>query len=207
MKIAVTGCKGKTGSKVYEVLKENGYDVIGIDKDTIRLDNVINSIDLLIDFTNKESALNNINLCIKNKKEFICASTGFKKEELIQIKKMCENANIKGVICYNFSIPISYLLNQFDCFNKYFDEITYFDIHHVSKIDKTSGTTYLFKLKNDNIKIKSYKTFKNTITYVIQMSSKYDKMIITYQVSDRIVFALGLLSYLKGENQIINLIK
>lgn len=207
MKIAVTGCKGKTGSKVYEVLKEKGYDVIGIDKDTIRLDNVIDSIDLLIDFTNKESALNNINLCIKNKKDFICASTGFKKEELIQIKKMCKKENIKGVICYNFSIPINYLLNQFDCFNKYFDEITYFDIHHVSKIDKISGTTYLFKLKNDNIKIKSYKTFKNTITYVIQMSSKYDKMIITYQVSDRIVFALGLLSYLKGENQIINLIK
>ena len=65
----------------------------------------------------------------------------------------------------------------------------------------------MFSLKNDNIKIKSYKTFKNTITYVIQMSSKYDKMIITYQVSDRKVFALGLLSYLKGESQIINLIK
>ena len=34
----------------------------GIWKIDQRLDNVIDSIDLLIDFTNKESALNNINL-------------------------------------------------------------------------------------------------------------------------------------------------
>ena len=207
MKIAVLGYKGKTGSKVYEVLKENGYDVIGIDKDTIRLENVINSIDLLIDFTNKESAINNINICIKHHKNFICACTGFNSDELAKIKGLCNQNNIKGVICYNFSIPINYLLKEFACFSKYFNDISYFDIHHVSKIDRLSGTTYLFILKNNKIKIKSYKSKKNTITYFVQMSSKYDKMIISYQVNDRKVFALGLLSYLKGENKIINLIE
>lgn len=207
MKIAIIGYKGKSGSQVYETLKEEGYELIGIDKDTISLEEIIETIDLLIDFTNKESSLINIELCLKYKKRFICATTGFNKQELRNIKQKCIDNDVCGVICYNFSIPINCLLKYFDCFNKYFDEITYFDIHHVSKIDKISGTTYLFSLKNDNIKIKSYKTFKNTITYVIQMYSKYDKMIITYQVSDRKVFALGLLSYLKGESQIINLIK
>ena len=33
MKIAMCGYKGKTGSKVYQVLKANKYEVIGIEKD------------------------------------------------------------------------------------------------------------------------------------------------------------------------------
>ena len=62
MKIAICGYKGKTGSKVYDLLKENNYDVIGIEKKDKLLD-FINSIDLLIDFTNKTEALKHIFMC------------------------------------------------------------------------------------------------------------------------------------------------
>ena len=207
MKIAVIGYLGKTGSKVYEVLKDNNYDVIGIDKSINNIEDVIDNIDLLIDFTNVTTALKNIFLCINHQKDFICASTGFTEKQLKEIKVLCNSRKINGVICYNFSLPINYLLRNFDFFNKYFDEMNYYDIHHVSKIDKMSGTTYLFLSKNNKIKIKSYKTYKNTITYVVQMISKYDKMIITYQVDDRKAFAIGLLSYIKGENKIVNLLE
>ena len=66
----------------------------------------------------------------------------------------------------------------------------------------------MFLLKNKKIKIKSVKTNKKTISYVVQMASKYDKMIITYQVTDKKVFALGILYYLlsKDESYLINLI-
>ncbi len=208
MKIALCGYTGKTGKEVYQVLKENQYDVIGIDEKSAPLYEQIEKVDLVIDFTNKTQALKHIYICLDFHKPFIVGTTGFTYDELATIKSLCQLEKVKGVICYNFSLPLNEILKQFSFFNSYFTDMTYLDIHHVSKLDKTSGTTYLFMLKNDKFKIKSYRTKQNIITYVIQMCSKYDKMIISYQVYDKKVFALGLLNYLKNkeETEIINLI-
>ena len=207
MKIALCGYKGKTGSKVYETLIEHNFDVIGIDKQD-KLIEVINIVDLVIDFTNKEVAKRHIDICIDNKINFIVASTGFNYYELANIKARCNQNNIKGIICYNFSFPINIILKTMPILSKYYEDISYLDIHHISKIDKFSGTSYLILLKNKKIKIKSIKTNKKTISYVVQMVGKYDKMIITYQVTDKKAFALGILYYLlsKDESYLINLI-
>ena len=197
MKICVCGYKGKTGSKVYELLKEEGFDVKGIEKE----DKLDNRVDLLIDFTNIDNSLKNINWCIDNKIDFIVGTTGFNIEEIKAIKRKCKANKIKGIISYNFSLPINYLLNSFSFFNKYFNDFSYLDIHHISKIDKKSGTTTMFLSKNNKIKVKSIKTPKNSVSYIIQMRSKYDKMNITYQVDDKKAFALGIVYYLKSKDE------
>lgn len=209
MKIALCGYSGKTGRKVYDLLVESGYDVIGIDENSISLSKVINQIDLVIDFTNKEVALKHIFICLDNLKPFIVGTTGFTYDELAIIKSKCNLLKVKGVICYNFSLPLNQIIKLIKPLSNYFDDIDYLDIHHVSKIDKKSGTTYLFLLQNRKIHIKSYKTNKNTITYVVKMISKYDKLILSYQVDDKIVFAKGVLSYLqsKDDSLIINLLR
>ena len=200
MKICICGYTGKTGSKVYELLKDNNYDVYGVDLDNPNIEN-IKQFDLLIDFTNKESSLNYIQQCISNRVDFIVGTTGFLKDELEKIKYDCQKSNVKGIICYNFSLPVNYLLNSFRFFNEYFENFLYFDVHHISKLDKISGTTNLFSNKNSKIIVKSIKSKKNTISYIIQMTSKYDKMNITYQVNDKKAFALGILYYLKTNNE------
>jgi dihydrodipicolinate reductase len=209
MKIAMCGYTGKTGSRVYALLKENGYDVIGIDSNSISLNKVIKDVDIVIDFTNKESALKHIFICLDNLKPFIVGTTGFTYDELAVIKSKCNLLNVKGVICYNFSLPLNQIIKLIKPLSNYFDNISYLDIHHVSKIDKKSGTTYLFLLQNSKIHVKSYKTYKNTITYVVKMTSKYDKIILSYQVDDKIVFAKGVLSYLqsKDDSMIYNLLR
>ena len=209
MKIAICGYSGKTGSVVYKLLNEKGYDVIGIDCNSVSLTKVIKDIDLLIDFTNKEAALKHIFICLDNLKPFIVGTTGFTYDELAVIKSKCNLLNVKGVISYNFSLPLIQIIKMIKPLSNYFDQIDYLDIHHVSKIDKKSGTTYLFLLQNSKINVKSFKTLKNTITYVVKMESKYDKIIISYQVNDKIVFANGLLSYIESQDdsQIINLLR
>ena len=208
MKIALCGYSGKTGKEIYQVLKENNFQVIGIDKNTTSLNDVIEKVDLVVDFTVKEVALKHIDLCIKHLKPFIVGTTGFNSNELARIKSLCKQNNIKGVICYNFSRPLNYLLKHFNFFKKYFKSMTYLDIHHISKVDKTSGTTYLFLLANDKIKIKSLKTNKSKIVYMITMENNWDKMTFIYQVNSKKVFAEGLCDYIKyhDEKQIINLI-
>lgn len=207
LKIALCGYTGKTGSVVYKLLKTE-YEVIGIDENSISLAKVINDVDLVIDFTKKIVALKHILLCLDNMKPFIVGTTGFSYDELAMIKSKCNMLKVKGVISYNFSLPLISIIKMIKPLSNYYNDISYYDIHHVSKIDKISGTTYLFLLQNDKIKIKSYKTTKNNITYVVQMTSKYDKINITYQVNDKIVFAKGLLSYIKSKDDslIINLL-
>ena len=57
MKIALCGYKGKVGKEVYSLLKENKYKVIGVDIDSKPLHEIIEHVDLVIDFTNKNQAL------------------------------------------------------------------------------------------------------------------------------------------------------
>ena len=59
----------------------------------------------------------------------------------------------------------------------------------------------MFLSKNNKIKVKSIKTPKNSVSYIIQMRSKYDKMNITYQVDDKKAFALGIVYYLKSKDE------
>lgn len=209
MKIALIGYKGKTGSKVYQELLDNNYEVIAIDKDGVLLSHVIQEVDLVIDFTNKHVALKHIFICLDNLKPFIVGTTGFSYDELAVIKSKCNLLKVKGVICYNFSLPLLLIIKMIKPLSNYFENINYFDIHHISKLDKVSGTTYLFMLQNSKIKLKSYKTDKNNITYVVQMTSKYDKLVLSYQVNDKIVFAKGLVNYLNSQDDsmIINLLE
>ena len=208
MKIALCGYKGKIGKEVYTTLLENNYDVIGVEQNENDLLEIIDDVDLIIDFTNKQTALRNIYLSLEFHKPFIVGTTGFNSDELEAIKELCLMNNVKGIICYNFSIPLNYILKELNKLQKHFENIEYIDVHHVSKIDKLSGTAYLFLKSNDKIKVKSTRTNKNTITYIVQMSGKYDKIIISYQVTDRKAFALGLLDCIKNNNEdkIINLI-
>ena len=208
IKIALCGYKGKTGSKVYELLVKNNYEVIGIEKEENELIDYIEDVDLIIDFTNKENAFINIYLCLEFHKPFIIGTTGFNKEELKAIKQLCDVNKVKGVICYNFALPLNYLFKQINNFTNYYKDISFFDIHHVSKKDKKSGTSYLLTTINENIKVKSYQSNNKVITYMLQLKSKYDKIIVTYQVNDKMAFALGLLEYIKTNNErlIFNLI-
>ena len=144
MKIALCGYKGKIGKEVYTTLLENNYDVIGVDQNENDLLEIIDDVDLIIDFTNKQTALRNIYLSLEFHKPFIVGTTGFNSDELEAIKELCLMNNVKGIICYNFSIPLNYILKELNKLQKYFENIEYIDVHHVSKIDKLSGTAYLF---------------------------------------------------------------
>lgn len=201
MKIALCGYSGKTGREVYQHLKENHYDVIGVDLNSKPLYEIINQVDIVIDFTNKKQALKHIYICLDYHKPFIVATTGFEAQEIALIKSLCFKEKVKGMICYNFSLPINFILNHFSFLNQYFKNFEYCDIHHLSKLDKVSGTTYLFMLKNNNIKITSKKTSKTQITYVLTCKNEEDQLTFIYQVQQRVVFAKGIVYYLKTKDE------
>lgn len=99
------------------------------------------SYDVLIDFTTPENTLNNLEYCVKNKKNIIIGTTGFNEKQM----KIITSASKKIAILFspNFSIGINILYNVVQYITKIIGKNTDIEIieaHHRNKIDAPSGT-------------------------------------------------------------------
>ena len=83
MNIIFAGSKGKTGSVIFEYLKEKGYKINSeVNLNEEKLISVIKPSSIVIDFTNSQTAVEHANICLKNNSHFICGTTGI-DEDLI----------------------------------------------------------------------------------------------------------------------------
>ena len=134
-KIVVVGGKGKMGSEVAEVLK-NDYFIICVGKDDLWSDF---KADLVIDFGSAESSVMSANYCLKNKVPLIVGSTGQSQKEIKQIKKVATVAPL--VLCANFSVGMVLVC---ECIKRVLkadiDDVCVFEKHHRNKKDIPSGT-------------------------------------------------------------------
>lgn len=208
------GSKGKCGSEVFKLLKKKKYKVVAeVNKGETTLEEALiqyNQVDYIIDFTNKETALKHIQLCLNKRIPFISGTTGFTKEELEYIRYMCHKNKVKGIICSNFSLPMSCLIKNFDLLSSSFEKVTIKEGHHYTKKDKPSGTgKILVEKAKCKCEIESVDRTDYIIQYVIQFESKYDKMEITYEVYNKTVYAMGVLHYLEhpDDQVFVNLIQ
>ncbi|MGE9941980.1 4-hydroxy-tetrahydrodipicolinate reductase [Bariatricus sp. SGI.161] len=107
MKVIVVGPRGKMGKLITQVAAERedmelvagvapkGRDYIGSDLGMVamigkeigvpvvdELESVIDSCDVIIDFSTKENAMEVLDLAIAHKKALVCGTTGFSEEEM-----------------------------------------------------------------------------------------------------------------------------
>ncbi len=205
-KIVICGSKGKCGSSVYQLLKDKGYDIIGnVNENETSLEEIIQTkphIDYVIDFTNKNAALYHIELCLQHHIPFICGTTGFSQFELENIKIKCQEAKVKGIICSNFSLPMNWLIQNFNSLSSFFDHCYIEEGHHFSKLDKPSGTAKILKAHTKcPVTLKSLDRLDDIIQYRIHFESKYDKMEMVYEVYQKTVYAYGVYYYLTHPNE------
>lgn len=138
---------GKTGSIVAEVGRERGHEVrvlrssdnteaAGLTLDCLK------DIDVVVDFTNAQSATANIEACARHRKNMVVGTTGW-YYELPKIRGMVEVAGIGFLYGSNFSIGVNLFLevartSAAALKHGYFGQI--FERHHVHKKDAPSGT-------------------------------------------------------------------
>jgi 4-hydroxy-tetrahydrodipicolinate reductase len=146
MKIALIGY-GKMGKAIEQIALQKGHEVVlKISKqnlDELRIEN-LKTCDVAIEFTNPESAVANVHLCIDAGVPVICGSTGWVSEEE-SIKKYCEEKNGTLLYASNFSIGVniffeinkklSLLMN-----NQQSYDVSIEETHHTAKKDAPSGT-------------------------------------------------------------------
>lgn len=165
LKIAVAGARGRMGTRIAVLSREyknieiagafeqKGHSDIGKDMGALLgignlgvalSDNVeaaIKDADLLIEFTNPASTMEHMKACAAKGKAMVVGTTGLKKEELAEMKKL--SSKIPCVVASNMSLGVNLLLKVLKDVAKalgddYDVEIT--EAHHRLKKDAPSGT-------------------------------------------------------------------
>jgi 4-hydroxy-tetrahydrodipicolinate reductase len=164
-RIAVAGAAGRMGSRIVALSREypelklvgafekRGHEAVGKDIGLVvgigeigvklsgSLEDIIDSVDVIIDFTTPNSTKENVRLTSKKSKAMVIGTTGFSKDDIKEIE-----SSIKSVPCVmasNMSTGVNLLLRVLhDVARVLGDEydIEIIEAHHRLKKDAPSGT-------------------------------------------------------------------
>ena len=215
MKIALIGY-GKMGKAIEAIALNRGHEIsfkISIDNQPdLLLINPTNT-DVAIEFTQPESAFDNLKQCIENSIPVVCGSTGW-LENKPAIEKLTIEKNTSFFYASNFSVGVNifFHLNKvlaklMSGFSGY--EIGMEEIHHTEKKDAPSGTAITLAegiLENNSTKtnwVNSSRYLENELpiaskrienvpgTHVVAYNSVIDSIEIAHTAHSREGFALG----------------
>ncbi len=146
LRIALIGY-GKMGKAIEEIAVENGHQVaLRISRANVSefTQANISKADVAIEFTNPESAYENVKKCLEWNVPVVCGSTGW-TERLPEMKEFCIEK--KGALLYasNFSIGVNIFFELNACLAKLMSGRNEYrasmeEIHHTGKKDAPSGT-------------------------------------------------------------------
>ncbi|HEY5367513.1 MAG TPA: 4-hydroxy-tetrahydrodipicolinate reductase [Hanamia sp.] len=146
MKIALLGY-GKMGHTIEKIALERNHEVVLKINDE-SLDDLteenIRKADVAIEFTNPDSAVENILFCLQNNVAVVCGTTGWLSKRPI-IEEKCKELNGAFLYASNYSVGVNIffeinkklaaLMNAHPGYN-----VTMEEIHHTHKKDAPSGT-------------------------------------------------------------------
>jgi 4-hydroxy-tetrahydrodipicolinate reductase len=146
MKIALIGY-GKMGHAIEEIALKRGHEIVlkitdenlqDLTKENIR------KADVAIEFTNPQSAAQNILFCLNENVAIVCGTTGW-LHELKYVEEKCKELNGSFLYASNFSVGVNIffelnkklatLIKPHQSYNVQLEEI-----HHTQKKDAPSGT-------------------------------------------------------------------
>jgi 4-hydroxy-tetrahydrodipicolinate reductase len=215
MNIALVGY-GKMGKAIEQIAHKRGHTVVlkvnSANKDALeKLEHY--NIDVVIEFTNPESAPDNVMTCLKASIPVVCGSTGWQKR-LPEAKQKCLQYKTAFLWASNFSIGVNIffevnkrlaaLMNEWPAYNVSIDEV-----HHTEKKDSPSGTAitlaeqileHITRKKHwvekdttdaDEVQINAFREPNVPGTHIIRYTSEIDDIEIKHTAHTREGFALG----------------
>lgn len=219
LRIALLGY-GKMGKSIEKILLEKKYTV-SAKIDHNNLDNIeqlsLQNTDVVIEFTEPNSALNNIKAIVKKQIPIVVGTTGW-LDSFSEVKALVEGNNSALIFGSNFSIGVNILFQTNRFLAKLMNKFPEYDAfveerHHRYKKDAPSGTA--LSLANQLIGELSHKTkiadaeLKNRApeanelsvgfirsgeifgTHKVGFQNSIDKIELSHQAFSRLGFAKG----------------
>jgi 4-hydroxy-tetrahydrodipicolinate reductase len=106
-----------------------------------KLDEFVEDLDVLIDFSSPESSLNNLEACARYSRSIVIGSTGFTQQEILLAQTLA--MNIPVVLASNTSVGMNVVFKILADLAKIFSDdfdLEILDAHHRMKKDSPSGS-------------------------------------------------------------------
>jgi 4-hydroxy-tetrahydrodipicolinate reductase len=205
MRILVLG-QGKTGKLVAEVASERGHAVQGMDV----LENAgaaaltpafLAGFDVAIDFTTPQAVVENMRACLAAGSRIVVGTTGW-YAALPEMRALAESSHAALLYGTNYSIGVQVMLKLAQQMGASLAGVGYkfsiVETHHVSKLDKPSGTAISIAEmvergagKKIEVTIESVREGDAKGMHVLEAVSEADRVVLTHEAFSRRGFAEG----------------
>ncbi|WP_284851607.1 4-hydroxy-tetrahydrodipicolinate reductase [Corynebacterium rhinophilum] len=143
IKVGVLGAQGRVGKAIVEGV--NAEDDLELVAEISRGDDlqqlVDNHAEVIVDFTQPDSVMGNLEFCIANGMHCVVGTTGFDKERLDQVEQWTRQEGAGNVlIAPNFAISAVMTMVLAKQAAKFFETAEVVEFHHPTKLDAPSGT-------------------------------------------------------------------
>jgi len=215
MNIALIGY-GRMGHEVESAALGRGHIIkLIVDKDNLSDLNEISTreIDVAIEFTTPETAIENIVKCLKMKIPVVCGTTGW-LDDYKKAVDVCNENGVSFIHSSNFSIGVNILFKLNSELARYLSHYTDYkpfieEIHHIKKLDAPSGTAitlakgisdqhpvydgWCFANKESDGKIPVRSVREGTVpgTHTIIWDSDIDSISLKHEAKNRKGLAIG----------------
>lgn len=209
MNIALLGY-GKMGRLIEQIALDRGHNISAV-KDIDRPEMDYGNVDVAIDFSTPEGAVENIKEALKNGIPVISGTTGW-LEHFDEVTEFC--GEMEGAFLYasNFSLGVNVFFALNSYLAKLMGPLTQYkasleETHHIHKLDAPSGTAIslaesiientsykswsLDAEAEDSLPVKSIRSGEVPGTHLVDYSSTVDDIEIKHTAHSREGFALG----------------
>jgi len=194
--------KGKTGSLVAELARERGHGVRVLDLAENRKAAALTApnlagVDVVVDFTNADSAVENMRAVLALGGRIVVGTTGW-YDKLNEMKTLAHRRGGALLFGSNFSIGVQKLfaltamLARLEGYEFKIEET-----HHAAKLDAPSGTAITLgqiietERPDAQVEITSHRIGDAQGSHVVIATSDCDKLTLTHEAHNRRCFALG----------------
>jgi len=122
--------------------------------------------DVLIDLTTPEVGMFHTKTALKYKVRPVVGTTGFSKDDLSELERMCTEQETGCIIAPNFAVGAVLMMKFSQMAARYFSDVEIIELHHDQKLDAPSGTavkTAQMIAEVRETKIQGHKDEKETI--------------------------------------------
>lgn len=225
IKIAICGCAGKMGTRILNIaekdkdvkvvlgLEAKGHPSVGSklgDGEVSDCSDDILQADVIIDFTDPEATMENIDAAVKHKKAIVIGTTGFSEQQAAKIKDAAKSIPI--VFSPNMSIGVNLLFRLVketaEKLSKDYS-VRMVEAHHIHKKDSPSGTAKKLAqvIKEASMRevdeIKSIREGEIVGDHKVTFESPFDIIELSHSAKTRDIFAKGAIAaakFVAGKN-------
>lgn len=147
IKVGVLGAKGRVGQTICEAVEaaDDLELVARVDVDDALSDLSDAGAEVVVDFTQPDAVMGNLEYCLSHGISAVVGTTGFTQERLEQVRAWIAEADEAGrpasaLIAPNFAISAVLTMKFAEIAAPYFESAEVIEFHHPNKKDAPSGT-------------------------------------------------------------------